>query len=216
MEEQAVPPWAQHNAATGPTTPTQAKPAEKSHACPWSSRVLSYHPISATTVPSTRNVARFHLSSKYHLHQSTSQPCMVHDVFQPCRASECHFRSHVAVTPVGSPRTGPSLPTLSTDQGPHTRRANECLCTSEHKTEDRNQTWCSIECGWGSLQRGPSLKKKGMLPRPPSWKMVGCLDPLSASVVRNDISYLQHLLRPAEDAFLHLVLHIWHKMTTFA
>ena len=58
---------------------------------------------------------------------------MLHDVFQPRRALECHSRSHVAVTPVGSPRTGPSLPTLSTDRGPHIRRANE------FRTQNRGQ-----------------------------------------------------------------------------
>lgn len=163
-------------------------------------------PQECCTLPSVQQTP---LASK---HIST-----LHDVFQLRRALECHSRSHVAVTPMGSPRTGPSLPPLSTDRGPHTRRASECLCTSEHKIEDRNQPLCSAQCsGRGSLQRGPSLKNKGVLPRPPSWKMVICPGPLSASVVRNDTSYLQHLLRPAEDALLHLVLHIQQKTTTFA
>lgn len=69
---------------------------------------------------------------------------------------------------------------------------------------------------WARVPAEGSKSKEGRdASQAPILENGGLSGPLSASVVRNDISYLQHLLRPAEDAFLHLVLHIWHKMTTF-
>lgn len=63
----------------------------------------------------------------------------------------------------------------STDQGPTHRGPMSVgqMRTSEYEREDRNQLLCSVQGSrQGSLQRGPSLKKEGVLPTPPSLKMV--------------------------------------------
>ena len=84
--------------------------------------------------------------------------------------------------------------------------------TSEYEREERNQPLCSVQgSGQGSLQRGPSLKKEGVLPTPPSWKMVvlgplicicdqnrQLLPPTSAKTCRSCLSP-SIPLQPAQD-----------------